>query len=53
MKELNAKERNARKEMATDAVAIVGNWSLPQLDIQSSTLVAAEDDADIRRYASI
>jgi len=39
--------------MTTEAVAISVNSSLPQLDCQSSTRVAAEEDADTRRYASI
>lgn len=32
-----------------DALAICVKSSLPQFDIQSSTLVAADDDADIKR----
>jgi len=43
----------ARKETPTDAVAIDGNLSWPQLDIQSSTRVKADDEAERRRYAKI
>ena len=50
MIETKAKARKARKDIQTDAVAISGNMSSPQLDFQSSTRVAADDDADIRRY---
>ena len=39
--------------MTTETVAIFVNSSLPQLDCQSSTRVADDDDADTRRYASI
>lgn len=53
MRELRAKARKAKNDMAIDALAIIVNSSAPQLEIQSSTLVAAEDDADIRRYARI
>lgn len=49
MRELVAKAMKARNAMAIDAVAINVNWSLPQFEIQSSTLVAADDDADIKR----
>lgn len=49
MRELEAKDTNAIKETATDALAIFGNLSLPQLDLQSSTRVAADDEDDIRR----
>lgn len=47
---MKAKATKARKDIHTDALAISGNLSSPQLDFQSSTLVAADDDADIRRY---
>lgn len=40
---------NARNDILIDAVAISVNSSFPQFDTQSATLVAAEDDADIRR----
>lgn len=50
MRELKAKATKARKDNATDALAISGKGSLPQLDCQSSTRTAAEDDADMRRY---
>lgn len=53
MSELKANATNARKDIPIDAVAISVNWSFPQFDTQSSTLVAAEDDADTRRYARI
>ena len=53
MSELEANAANARKDIHIDAVAIRVNWSLPQFDTQSSTLGAAEDDADNRRYARI
>lgn len=49
MRELKAKATKAKNDIAMDAVAINVNSSLPQLEIQSFTLVAAEDDADIRR----
>lgn len=49
MRELAAKATKARKDIHTDALAISGNLSLPQLDCQSSTRVAADDDAEIRR----
>ena len=49
MIELKAKARNATKDNPTDALAISGNSSSPQLDCQSYTLVAADDEADIRR----
>lgn len=47
-----AKAANARKDILTDAVAISVNLSFPQLDCQSSTRVAADEDDDMRRYAS-
>lgn len=53
MIELKANAAKARKDIAIDALAISVNESFPQFDAQSSTLVAAEEDADIRRYASI
>lgn len=49
MRELEAKDTNDRKETVTEALAISGNLSLPQLDRQSSTRMAAVDDDDIRR----
>uniref|UniRef100_M0ZIE7 UPF0497 membrane protein n=1 Tax=Solanum tuberosum TaxID=4113 RepID=M0ZIE7_SOLTU len=52
MSELKAKAANERKDNATEMLAISGNLSLPQLDCQSSMRVAAEDDADIRRYVT-
>ena len=51
MRELKAKASEATKDSTTDVLAIAGNWSLPQLDIQSSTRVKADDDAETRRYA--
>lgn len=53
MRELTAKAIKARKAIATEALAIFVNSSFPQLDCQSSTRVAADEAADIRRYASI
>lgn len=53
MRELIAKAIKARKDIAIDALAITGNSSFPQLDVQSSTLVAAEEEADISKYARI
>lgn len=47
-----AKAAKARKAIATETVAISVNSSFPQFDCQSSTRVAAEDDADIKRYAT-
>ena len=52
MIEVKAKAMKATKDTPIDAVAIAGNLSLPQLEIQSSTLVKAEDEADSRRYAN-
>lgn len=49
MREESANARKAKKEIPIDAVAICVNSSFPQFDTQSSTLVAAEDDADINR----
>lgn len=49
MIEVIAKAMKAKKDMAIEAVAINVNSSFPQFNIQSVTLVAAEDDADIRR----
>jgi len=49
MSELTAKATKARKDIPIEAVAISVNSSFPQFDIQSSTRVAADDDADIRR----
>lgn len=49
MRELEAKAKKARKDSATDARAMSGNLSLPQFDSQSSTRVAADEDADITR----
>ena len=49
MRELAAKATNAVKDSPTDALAISVNLSFPQLDSQSSTRVAADDDADMRR----
>lgn len=53
MRELKAKAIKAKKDILTEAVAISVNSSFPQFDTQSSTLVAADDDADINRYANI
>lgn len=53
MIQLEAKATNATMDNPTDVVAISGNLSLPQLDCQSSTLVAADEEADRRRYAII
>ena len=47
--ELAAKDTNAMKETTTEALAIFVNLSSPQLDCQSSTRMAADDDDDIRR----
>lgn len=48
-----AKATKAKNAIATEALAIIVNSSFPQLDCQSSTRVAAADEADINRYASI
>lgn len=50
---LIAKAAKASKDIAIDTLAVSVNLSSPQFDTQSSTLVAAADDADIRRYARI
>jgi len=52
MSELIAKAPKDRNDIPTETVAISVNSSFPQFDCQSSTLVAAEDDADIKRYAT-
>lgn len=51
MSELMAKAMKARNAIPTEALAISVNLSFPQFDCQSSTRVAADEDADIRRYA--
>lgn len=48
-REFKAMATNARKDIATEPVAISGNLSFPQLDSQSSIRVAADEDADINR----
>lgn len=48
-----AKAMKAKNEMAIEALAINVNSSFPQFVIQSVTLVAADEDADIKRYAKI
>lgn len=52
-REAKAKATKATKDKATDAFAMLGNLSSPQLDSQSEALVAADDAADIRRYVKI
>jgi hypothetical protein len=47
-----AKAKKARKVTAMEPFAIFGKGSLPQLTIQSLTRAVADDEADIRRYAS-
>lgn len=49
MRELKPSDKNARKDKPTDAFAMSGNSSFPQLDCQSSMRTEAEDDADMRR----
>lgn len=49
MMELAANDTNAMNETTTAALAILVNLSSPQLDSQSSTRMAADDDDDIRR----
>jgi hypothetical protein len=49
MRELKANATKARKAIPTDALAISVNSSFPQFDCQSSTRVAADEDADMRR----
>lgn len=49
MRELKANATKARKAIPTDALAIIVNSSFPQLDCQSSTRLAADEDADMRR----
>ena len=51
MSELKAKAAKAKKAIIIEALAISVNSSFPQFDCQSSTLVAAQDDADTKRYA--
>lgn len=48
-----AKPKNAKKAILIDALAFSVNVSFPQFACQSSTLEAAADEADIRRYAII
>lgn len=50
---LRANTRKARNDTATEPVAMLGNASLPQFDTQSSVRAVAEDDEEIKRYASI
>jgi hypothetical protein len=52
MRELKAKARKARKDIAIEALAISVNSSFPQFETQSSTRVTAAVEADISRYAS-
>jgi hypothetical protein len=52
MRELMAKTMNARKDMTMELFAIFGKGSLPQLSTQSFTRAVADDDEDIKRYAS-
>ena len=49
MRELRENARKAKNDIPIDALAISVNSSFPQFNTQSSTLVAADDDADIRR----
>lgn len=49
MIELRANATKAKNDIPIEAVAIWVKSSFPQFDTQSSTLVAAEDDADINR----
>lgn len=49
MRELTANARKAKNDIPIEAVAICVKSSFPQFDTQSSTLVAAEDDAEIKR----
>jgi len=53
MRELMAKVRKAKKAIMIDALAFSVNSSFPQFSSQSTTLVEADEDADIRRYAII
>jgi hypothetical protein len=52
MREQMPNTANAMKDMAMEPFAIVGKGSLPQLSIRSLTRAVADDDDDIRRYAS-
>ncbi|GKB36141.1 hypothetical protein Tco_0881083 [Tanacetum coccineum] len=49
MIELRANATKAKNDIPIEAVAICVKSSFPQFETQSSTLVAAEDDADINR----
>ena len=49
MSELVAKAMKAKNDTAIEALAINVNSSFPQFVIQSVTLVAAAEDADIIR----
>lgn len=52
MSEQMAKTANARKDMVIEPLAMLAKGSLPQLSIKSLTRAVADDDDDIRRYAS-
>lgn len=52
MRELRANARKARKDTATEPLAMLGKGSVPQLDTQSPMRAVAEDDDEIRRYAN-
>lgn len=51
MRELKAKARKSKKDIAMEALAISVKSSFPQFETQSSTRVTAAVDADISRYA--
>ena len=48
-----AKHKKDKNAILTDALIFSVNSSFPQLDCQLTTLEAAADEADIRRYACI
>jgi len=52
MREQMAKTMKAMKDIAMEPFAMLGKGSLPQLSIRSPTRAVAEDDDDIKRYAS-
>lgn len=52
MREQMAKTTNATKDMAMEPFAMLGKESLPQFSIKSLARAVADDDDDIRRYAS-
>lgn len=51
-REQMAKTTNATKDMAMEPFAMFRKESLPQFSVKSLARAVADDDDDIRRYAS-